>query len=226
MSTRERPDAPSPADVRRMRTARGTARQAVAAAQASCAASSIEAFRHEIGDTVRSASPFLIALLASDGHLLDDVVETIEPGYGWPRRPRLSAREHSRPVRKHAFRHVAAGLMPYNWPDTQLMHGTSVALSGYTSAKVRIIAHSIEVRVRLKTVTLDTCFGLLRIDLGRHLPDTLAMACVDRLVEDVVDHYSLRGHGWRVATVVSSNIGSVLVVETGSIAYRLPWARR
>lgn len=121
---------------------------------------------------------------------------------------------------------MLSGLMPYNWPDTQLMHGTSVALSGYTSAKVRILAHSIEVRVRLKTVTLDTCFGLLRIDLGRHLPDTLAMACVDRLVEDVVDHSSLRGHGWRVATVVSSNIGSVLVVQTGSIAYRLPWARR
>lgn len=225
MTGQHGPDAPCQPDARRMRTARGKARRAMAEAEARYVASSTEAFRHEIGATVRSASPFLIVLLASDALLLDDVVEMIEPGCGWPHRPRLSLRGNAWLGGKHAFRHMAAGLRQYVWPDTLLMHGTSVDLSGYKTAKVRIIAHSIEVRVRLKTVTFDTCFGLLRIELGRHLPETLAIACVGRLVEEIVDHPSPRGFGWRVAAVEPSINGSALVVETGSIAYRLPWAR-
>ncbi|MDY7524630.1 hypothetical protein [Sphingomonas sp. 10B4] len=116
-------------------------------------------------------------------------------------------------------------MQPYLDPGKLTTHGTSVDLWGYTSAKVRVDVHSIEVRVRLKTVTFDTCFGLLRIELGRHLPETLAIACVGRLVIEVVDHLSLRGSGWRIAAVEATSIGSVLVVVTGSAAYRLQWAR-
>lgn len=225
MTWQQGPDAPRPADARRMRAARGKARRAIIEAEARYVMSSTEAFRYEIGATVQSASPFLIVLLASDGMLLDDVVEMFEPGCGWPRRPRLSLRGNAWLAGKHALRHVAAGLGHYVWPDTLLMHGCSVDLSGYTSANVRIISHSVEVRVRLRTVTFDTCFGLLRIELGRRLPETLAIACVGRLVEEIVDHSSLRGSGWKVAAVEPSINGSVLVVDTGSVDYKLPWAR-
>jgi hypothetical protein len=105
------------------------------------------------------------------------------------------------------------------------MHGVNVDLSGYTSAKVHIDAHSIEVRVRLGTAIFSTRFGLLRIGIGRYLPETLGVACGGRRVEDIVDHQSLYGTGWRVIEVEASKHGSVLVVETGSIPYRLPWAR-
>lgn len=194
-------------------------------AEARYAASSTKVFRYEIGATVRSASPFLIALLASDDMLLDDVVETIEPGCGWPRRARLSPRRNALRSGKHALRQIAACRRQNAWPETLLMQRASVKLSGYYAAEVRIVAHSIEIHVRLKTVTFDTCFGILRIALGRHLPETLAVACVGRLVEEIVDHISLRGFGWRVAAVEPSINGSVLVVETGSVEYQMPWAR-
>jgi hypothetical protein len=225
MSDDAGPDAPSPADTRRMQLARSKARREIGVAEKRYAERVREIFRQEIGATVRSAAPFLIALLASDGLELDDVIETIEPGYGWPRRPRISSLSSWPLWGKHLLGHVVAGLRPA-WPDTQLMPGTSVYLSNYGSAKIRIDAHSIEVRVRLKTVTFDTCFGLLRIELGRLLPETLAIACVGRLVEEIVDHASLRGSGWRVSAVEQIGGGSVLIVETGSTAYRLPWARR
>ncbi|MDX5985051.1 hypothetical protein SIL82_12345 [Sphingomonas echinoides] len=218
------PDSPSPGDTRRMQLARSKARREIGVAEKRYADRAREIFRQEIGATVRSVSPFLIALLASDGLEFDDVIETIEPGYGWPRRPRLSSRCNRSSWGKHILRHIVAGLRPA-WPDTQLMHGTSVDLSNYGSAKIRIDAHSIEVRVRLKTVTFDTCFGLLRIELGRPIPETMAIGFIGRLVEEVVDHASVRGSGWRVAAVDQTSGGSVLIVETGSTAYRLPWAR-
>lgn len=125
MRPKQGPDTPSAADARRMRTARGKARREVAAAEIRYADSSIEAFRREIGATVRSASPFLIALLATESLLLDEVVETIEPGYGWSCRPRISLWGRPWPAGAHTFRHIAAGLVP----DMQFTHGTSVDLS-------------------------------------------------------------------------------------------------
>lgn len=218
------PDAPSAADMRRQAVARSEARRQLAAAEALYVTKSIEAFRHEIGATVRSASPFLIALLKAEGLDLDDVVEAIEPGHGWPCRPQTASRRNELLASKHAFRHIVAGLLPDLCTDIQSRHGVSVDLSDYSSAKIYIDAHSIEVWVLLRTVTFITGFGLLRIKLEQHLPETLTIACVGRRVKDVVDHPALRGHDWRVAAVEASSSGSVLVVETGSTPYRLPWS--
>ena len=225
MNDEEGSDAPSPADTRRMQVARSRARREINVAEKHYAERSREVFRHETGATIRSASPFLIALLASEGLELDDVINTIEPAYEWPRRPRIMSRSGAWTLGKHIFRHIAVGLRPHTWSDINSTHFASIDLSDHTSAKVRIIAHSIEVRVRLKTVTFDTCFGLLRIELGRLIPETMAIGFVDRLVEEVVDHVSSRGSGWRVSAIEQTDGGSVLIVETGSTAYRLPWAR-
>jgi hypothetical protein len=73
----------------RQKAARGQARRQIAEAEAIFAAGSLEAFREEIGTVVRSVSPFLIVLLAAEGLVIDDVIEEIEPGYGWPCRPRI-----------------------------------------------------------------------------------------------------------------------------------------
>lgn len=225
MSDNAGPDAPLPADTRRMQLARSKARREIGVAEKLYAERAREIFLQEIGATVRSASPFLIALLTSEGLELDDVIETIEPAYEWPRRPRVMSRSGAWTLGQHIFRHVAAGLRPHTWSDINATHFASVDLSDHSSAKVRIIAHSIEVRVRLKTVTFDTCFGLLRIELGRPIPETMAIGFVGRLVEEVVDHASLHGSGWRVTAVDQTSGGSVLIVKTGSTAYRLPWAR-
>ncbi len=208
-----------------MRAARAKARREMAIAEKRFAKRSRELFLEEIGATVRSASPFLIALLASDGLTLDDVVGQIVPGYGWPQRPRIPSGNRSWKMRKHAFRHVRAALRADDPFEILSMHGASVDLSSYTSAKVHIVAHSIEVRARLKTVTFSTRFGVLRIALGRCLPDTLAIGCVGRLVEEVVDHASLRGSGWLITDIETSENGATLIVKTGSVAYRMPWAR-
>lgn len=156
MNFAEGPDAPSVIDMRRQKAARGSARQQVAEADAIFAARSLEAFRQEVGAIVRSVSPFLIALLAAEGLVLDDVIEAIEPGYGWPGRPRISSRRKELVASRHAFRHVVAGLLHDLQPDSFAMHGVSVDLSGYTSAKVHLNAHSIEVRVRLGTATFSS----------------------------------------------------------------------
>lgn len=100
--------------------------------------------------------------------------------------------------------------------------------SGEDWAHLEVANHSLEVEGRIGPVKFETLFGTLRIELDCRLPETLAAACVGRLVGDVIDQVSLRGHEWLVTGVEDSylpHLGQTLVVATGSIAYRMPWAR-
>ena len=94
--------------------------------------------------------------------------------------------------------------------------------------RLEVADHSLEVSGKLGSVRFETRFGELRLELIDEMPQTMFIACKGRRVEKVVDHAALRGRGWLIDEVEDSKlpaVGQVLVVVTGSIAYRLPWAR-
>ena len=52
-------------------------------------------------------------------------------------------------------------------------------------------------------------------------------ASVGRLIEDIVDHEAWCGRGWRIAAIAEEEypLGPRLIVVTGSVDFRMPWAR-
>ncbi|WP_375393508.1 hypothetical protein [uncultured Sphingomonas sp.] len=186
------------------------------------------AFREEIGDVVRSASPFLISLLAIEELSLDDAAMFLEAQAGWPRRPRLAGRGSPR-LKSHTLvlRHYFAGLLA-SGSSLPPLHCYRIDCADRGWMRIEVADHSLEVSGTIGSVRFQTRFGELRLELIDEMPLTLFIACEGRPVEDVVDHVALRGRGWRIDEVVDANlpfIGQVLVVVTGSVAYRLPWAR-
>ena len=81
-------DPPTPADHRLMRRARTRAHSRVKEIEEQRLSAMRMAFLEEIGAVVRSASPFLFALLELEGLTLEEAVMLIEPQHGWPRRLR------------------------------------------------------------------------------------------------------------------------------------------
>lgn len=188
-----------------------------------------DAFQQEIGATVRSASPFLISLVASQGKSVDELVGRIGPGDQWPRWPSLTRSVGFRAARETHEKFVISTAS--GWKPTIRLRGFGHRItflrSGGDWADLEIVKHSLELEGQIGMVKFETLFGTLRLRLDGRLPETLAMACVGRPVEDVIDHASLRGRGWRVTEVddSASPLAQTLVVATGSTPYRAPWAR-
>ena len=226
------PDPITAADRRQLKAAREEARVRVGEISRDGSGSPRDVFRWEVGTTVRSASPFLLSLVASHGKLLDDVVDGIAPSRGWPRSPGVSriAGTRFRPIedRPHCCL-VSTGL---GWTKAVLVrgfgHGFTFVQSGDDWARLEIVGHSLEVEARIGGLTFETLFGVLRITWDRRLPETLAAGCVGRSIESVLEHAALCGRGWVITGIeepVSSTLAQGLIVATGSTAYRMPWAR-
>ena len=227
VSASDAPDRPSPLDVRLLRSARARARRKVVVAEAVLLARRIDAFRDELAATVRSASPFLAALLGEAG--VDRAVEVLEPGRGWPvyagmgRGSGFSAAHHS--LRRY---YASDGRGLGHRAPRSGERGRTAVLAGGSEVIVQVVNHSVEASLRLGGAHLETGFGLLRIELDQRLPDTLVAALSGRPVDAVVDHASLRGRGWTIAAVEEdeeSFFGPVLLVATGASPYVVPWAR-
>lgn len=193
----------------------------------------LAAFRAEIGAAVRSASPLLAPMLAMDGMTLDGAAMLLDPQLGWPGRPRLSGTKGSRSVHSHLLRHHLAGLTPTSGTQWAAQISSS-PLVGRRFERVdgdylrlEVADHSLELEAQIGPIHVRTRFGELRIQLNFDMPLTLAGACVGRLVEEIVDHASWRGRGWRIAAVEEGGgfCGHSLVVVTGSIGYRMKWVR-
>lgn len=100
-------DAPTVGDHRRIRNARSKARVRARKIDADRDAALVEAFRTELGEVVRSASPLLISMLAIEGLTLDDAVASLEPKPLWPSRPRLSGSAKGVQMNPHHVRYHA-----------------------------------------------------------------------------------------------------------------------
>ena len=114
-------DPPLPADWRRLREARTVARRRVDLTKTTSERLRHAAFGGRLGAAVRSASPFLISLLDTEGLSLDRTVGLIAPAPGWPRRPRmcwegLTGSKGS----AHMLRQYVAGIAARPWHATSL----------------------------------------------------------------------------------------------------------
>ena len=229
MSEHGAADAPSAADRKRLRAARAAARYRVEEIERFRRAAIVAAFREELRSAIRSVSPFLLALLEVEGLNLDDVAHRIAPHQGWPRRPRLS--RHAGRVGKwdrHSLRHYVAGWSPNRRAVASFYracHGYTIDRAGGDWFRVEVVDHSLEVIGEVGPVRFHTRFGELRLALGQDMPDALAIACIGRLIDEVVALDALRGRGWRISAVEAAEgsvAGRVLVVAIPSIAYRMP----
>ncbi|WP_404373678.1 hypothetical protein AB5I39_08495 [Sphingomonas sp. MMS24-J45] len=228
MTGSDQTDPTTAADRRVMKVARAEARARVWGIRRGGSGSMRDAFQQEIAATVRSASPFLISLVASQGKSVDGVVARIEPADRWPRWPSLHKNVRFRPARETHDQFeiwTASG-----WQPTVLLRGFGHRIaflrSGDDWADLEIVNHSLEVEGQIGMVKFETLFGTLRVKLDDRLPETLAMACVGRPIGDVIDHASLRGRAWRVIEIddSASPLAQTLVVATGSQPYVMPWA--
>lgn len=220
-------DAPTLSDHRCVRFARRKARERVKEIEKEHEAAVLDAFRAEMGATVRSASPLLIPLLAEFEMTLDEAVALFQPQAEWPYRPKLFGPKGARRAGGHMYRHSAAGL--------RRMHITRPPLNccsfdrpdgGYLL--IQVVDHSIEFHAKIGNVILSTRFGELRVEFLDQLPEVVFVGTVGRLVEEVVDHHAWRGRGWRIVEVDDGYpplSGQTLIANTGSIPYRMPWAR-
>lgn len=224
-------DPTTPVDRRRMKAARARARERLREIGVDAERATHDAFQQEIGATVRSVSPLLLSFVASQGVSLDELVSRVERLPRWPRSPSLagSANVRFRPVRdmhRHFLVSTASG-----WQKAFRTRGAGPGItfmrSGDDWARLEIVAHSLEIEAMIGPVKFETLFGELRIELDERLPETLAMACGGRLIEEIVDHAALRGRRWLVSHMIDTHplLGQTLVVATGSKDYRLPWAR-
>ena len=188
------------------------------------------AYHAELGATIRSVSPFLVALFAAQGISLDHAVALIEPPPGWPRRPRLSMGGAAGIKQVHHYyrwftRTIWSGRRPP--PSRDGTHGHSLNLGDGDWARIEVFGHSLEVRAQIGGARFDTRFGVLRIELPDALPETLALACIGWRASDIIDHASLREQHWLISGVeeaLSPFRGQTLVLATGTLAYTMPWA--
>lgn len=222
-------DPPTPADLHRLRDARTRARARIRAIDAKRLVALRAAFREEIGYVVRSASPFLISVLAIEELTIDDAAMRLEAQAGWPSRPRLaSGRRPGCKSHTHALRHYFAGMLA-NGFSLPPLHCHTIERADGGWVRIEVADHSLEVSGKMGRVRFETRFGELRLGLIDEMPQTVFIACKGRPVEEVVDHVGLRGRGWRIDEIEDSKLpsrGQVLVVKTGSVAYRLPWIRK
>lgn len=219
-------------DRRRIRGARMEARERVRDVPRDDAASLRDIFRREIGTNVRSASPFLLSLVDSQGEALGALLDRIQPAPRWPRAPALSARPHIQfrrarePYRRFTISTSTGDRELIRWRG--FGHGTLFMQAHDDWACLEVVDHSLEVEARIGPVKFETLFGVLRIELDHRIPDTVATATVGRAVGDVIDHPALRGRRWMTASVEeppSATLGQALVVETGSVTFGMPWFR-
>ena len=224
------PDPPTAADRRRLRSARKIARQRVEMIVEAKQRAVRAAYHAELGATIRSVSPFLVALFAAQGISLDHAVTLIEPAPGWPRRPRLSVDgtagiKQVRHYYRWITRTMSGGRRPPPFRDGT--HGHSFDLGDCDWARIEVFGHSLEVRAQIGGARFDTLFGVLRIELPDAVPETLAMACIGRRVSEIVDHASLREQHWLISGIeeeLPPFRGQTLVLAIGTLAYTMPWA--
>lgn len=186
-----------------------------------------DASRAEMAATVRSASPLLEALLASFDLTLNNAVLGIGPQRGWPRRPRLAGPKGYYRLHPHLLRHHIAGLYPTQISSHPL-NGCRFDRDNGDFLLMQLVGHSLELNAGLGRVLIETRFGELRIEFMDALPETLLASSVGRLTEEIVDHDAWRGRGWRISAARDAEppfLGQRLIVVTGSVAYRMPWAR-
>lgn len=217
-------DAPTDGDRLRIRLARRLARALYAEVEASRDAKLLAALRIEVGATVRSASPVLIALLATQDMTLDQAVALIQPARFWPRRPTPSNQLCRYTIRNPLWRYYMTNSPRHQPPLPRHAYTVHCANGDYVS--IQVVDHSLEVEAKIGLVCLETRFGELRVQLDEALPETIAIACVGRLIEKIVDHQAWYGRGWRIIGVeepVTSYFGQTLIVAAGSVPYHITW---
>lgn len=218
-------DPPTDGDRLRIRRARRHARALHAEVEVNRDAGRLAALRIEIGATVRSASPVLIALLATHGLTLDQAVALIQPARFWPFRSTSPNQLRRYTIRNPLWRYYMMTTPASRQPRAPRHARTFYDANGdYVS--IQLVDHSLEVEAKIGPVWFETRFGELRIQLDEAFPEALAIACVGRLIEDVVDHHAWRGRGWRIVDVedaVASYFGQTLIVRAASVPYRMTW---
>lgn len=219
-------------DRQRIRDARLQAQTAIRMTRKDDAAARLEIFRQEIGTNVRSASPFLLSFAACGGISIDQLVDRIVPAPRWPRAPALGSRPATEFRRaREPYQDFLVGTASGNVKAFRMRgygHGSIFMRSRDDWACLDVVDHSLELEARIGPVKFETLFGVLRVELDRPVPATVATACVGRSISEIVDHPALRGRPWPIVSVEEPpllGLGQTLVVETGSVAFRMPWMR-
>lgn len=218
-------DGPTEEDRRRVRKARRQARADAAQIENDRAAALMTVFRTEISHVVRSTSPLLISVLASEGLTLDDAMALMKPGQFWPHEPQLRNRPRKPAIHAHTPKYYPVGLRPMQICKHPV-HSHRFHRPDGDYLDINIVDHSLELCARIKPVLLQTRFGVLRVELDDVIPDTVLTGSIGRSIDEVIDHEAWRGRGWRIIATEDGHgplQGQALVVAMGIEPYRVTW---
>lgn len=218
-------DAPTNGDRLRIRLARRQARAFYDEVEASHGTRLLAALRIEVGATVRSTSPLLKALLATQGLTLEQGVALIQPARFWPRRltPSNQLSDTRSAIRNPLWRYYMAKA-PASHRMSLPRHARTFYGADGNYVTIQVVDHSLEVEAKIGPVWIETRFGELRVQLDEALPDAIAISSVGRLIEEIVDHHAWRGRGWRIIEVeepAAIYFGQTLIVAAESAPYRV-----
>lgn len=160
---------PEPLDLTRLVLARASTRLALDHANDAFSDALLLAFRRELGATVRSVSPLLVALLDACAMDLDECVSSIRPVPGWPDRPTLPVSGPHRDGSKGtvrggseaAWRARAKAFAPHD------CHACTIYPAGGERLTVHVVDHSIEVAAWLGPIRLRSLFGAFQLSMPR-----------------------------------------------------------
>lgn len=230
MKMRRANRAPRSRDLSRLVLARASARLSVERANGVFADSILDAFRAEIGATVRLVSPLLLALLEHEGIAIDDLACRLRPAEGWPHRPRLPAAE----VR---FRAMPEDLVwpivsservgrPFATPVDE-WHGVEIGNGAGDTIAIHVVDHSLEVAARLRGAWYTTLFGAAQVEVPGATLARMSAARPGRPLEEALSLPAIRGRGWVVEGAFDRLLEEEVEITavTGMRRYRMPWVR-
>ncbi|MFD1787700.1 hypothetical protein ACFSC3_08955 [Sphingomonas floccifaciens] len=217
-------------DAATLRTARRIAERRMRAIDEARDFLKLNAFRAELGATIRCVTPLLTPLLALQDTTLNDAVWTIQPPTGWPQHPRVGTFVAGqscgcRLTRRHFD---FAGGVRTRCPFCSHDRGSFFSITRGSWFRLDVFRHSLEVAGRLGPIRFASELGRLNIEPGIDLPIAVRSACVGKLIEEVIDHEIFLGRGWKIVDVAEAPLDSgrtVLIADTEFVAYRMPWAR-
>ena len=169
----------------------------------------------------------LIALLDAKGLSLDAVVQEMEPQVGWVRQTCQSSANTSScsspriviEFKKHSTRFSTDRLSSRNRrPRRRVDEWLMIEAHG----------HSLEFYASLGGLYFHSRFGRAMIEVPDSIPLSVLQGATGRYVEELIDLDFCKGRGWPIIGIESRTVFQsehAVVVATGSVEYRMPWAR-
>ena len=189
----------------------------------------LASFRGWMQTTVSRMSSLVPALLEGECVALEDALMRLRPSPAWKAVTRSGSADgggaHTRSL-KHFYLGMLAGVsqvLPTRGDvQGELVLRRRASTPGRTA--VNVVGHRIEIAIQGPAHQLATANGVGRLLVKLDLPETVAVACVGRPLEEITDVPLLAGRGLTVDGAQRHAGGWVFGFAVDCVTIDLPWS--